>query len=809
MVSFACNLKNRIKYFFSSRFFIPCFALFAILASSCSITKNVPEGQYLLDKVEVKVESTDKKSIKDVELQRYIRQQPNKRILLFRFHLRLYNAAKPNKTKGLSKFFRTIGEEPVLLDTFLTQQSSINVKRYLDSKGFYNSVVENSTNYSKRKAKVSYTINLGLPYMVSNVKYIIEDTLIRRIVLSDSLNKVITTGVRFDLDLLKEERIRIEKLLKEDGYYFFSRDYITFNADTSAGVRKTNLELTIRNRFLRNQFGERIPQTFKKYEISNVFIYPNYDPVRFYQYLQSKQLDTLSFDGQNIVYHVSPGIKPKTITNANLIIPGQQYSESTVKTTKNNFNALRLYRIVNIFFEEDMQAEAKATDDDAFVFFNDEKKDEETRLGRLICHIQLTPHTLQSYQIDLVGTNSTSDIGVEGNLNYQHKNIFRGAETFDIKLRGMVEILSSERSGLSQSVEYGGAVSFGFPRFLNPFFSQGLLGKYNPRTQVSTSYSYQERPEYTRTVAGLNFGYNWRGEKKFSHTIIPSEISVINIFSISPSFYEIIKDTYLENSYKNQLVTLSSYSMIYNNQLSPRESFSLVRLNFEVSGNILNSLFSVIGEKSDDDTYKIFDISFSQFVRGDINYAYNHLVDEKNTFVYRIYAGAGLPYGNSKALPFEKKYFSGGSTGVRAWHARGLGPGSYVEQQLSIPNQTADIKIEANVEYRFKLVWLLEGALFVDAGNIWAISRADERPGALFEFNNFYKQIALGTGLGIRMDLGFFALRFDMGVKVHDPGIVIPLEGEEPAINYHWIPFDRPYNFGDDFVYHFGIGYPF
>ncbi|OQC64898.1 MAG: Outer membrane protein assembly factor BamA [Bacteroidetes bacterium ADurb.Bin008] len=782
----------------------------ALLLTSCSITRRVPDDKYLLDKVNVKIETAEKVDIKTGELQKYIRQKPNKRILLFRFYLRLYNAAKPHKYTGISRWLKTIGEEPVILDSTQTQRTSVNLKKYLDSKGYYNSLVSDNTEYGNKKATVSYTIKPGLPYKVKNINYVIEDPDIRQIVLNDTCNSILSKGKNFDMDLLQDERTRIEKLLKEEGYYFFSHDYITFNADTNLTGKQVDLDLNIRNRFIRDQFGERILQPYKKYEINKVYFYPNYDPVKYYQYQQYKLLDTVRFDNQYFIFHKDPGIRFKTLINSNLIKPGNLYSESTVKNTKSKLTSLRLYRVTNISFEEQMDDHDDGFDAMDFVFFNQDQKTEKVKeYGHLNCHIQLTPHTLQSYQFEFVGTNSASDIGVEGNFNYQHKNIFRGAESFDIKLRGMVEILSSERTGFDNAVEYGGAVSFGFPRFLGPQYFQKILNQYNPRTQISVSYNYQHRPQYTRTVAGLNFGYTWRSEKKFSHTIIPTEINLINIFAISPSFWDIIRDTYLENSYISQLVPITSYSMIYNSQVNPRDNYSIVRFNLELSGNLLNSAFSLWGKKEEDDTYKIFNISFSQFVRSDINYTFNHIVDENNKFVYRVYAGAGLPYGNSKALPFEKKYFSGGSTGIRAWTARGLGPGSYVEPQRpnkTPPNQTADIKLEANAEYRFKVIWMIEGAIFVDAGNIWAISSADERPGALFKPNEFYKQIALGTGFGMRMDLSFFVLRFDLGIKIHDPGIDLSnVDGQKIV---HWIPFNRRYTLAD-FGLNFGIGYPF
>jgi outer membrane protein assembly factor BamA len=799
----------KLRFENAGRALVLAIVFISLLLPSCKITKNVPDNEYLLDNTSVELLNKDKKlGVKQSELEGFVRQKPNKRVLLFRFHLRMYNFARPNKDNAFSRLFRKIGEEPVILDTFQTLQTVNNLERYLVSKGFYDAKVLHSTETDKKRAKVNYTVEPGLPFRIRNINYVIEDTLIRQVVLNDTVNKVLRKGTRFDMDLLREERKRIESVLKEEGYFFFSRDFINFEADTAVGNKRVDLDLTIRNRFTRNQFGDRIPEKYRKFEISNVYIYTNYDPVEFFLLEEANLLDTTLYNNQNFIYSYSPGIRYKAVSNSNLIRPGQMYSESVVQKTRNNLNALRLYRAVNIFFRPDDSAINDSIDDANFLFFNKDDEQSDTKTGKLNCYIQLTPHTLQSYQVDLVGTNTASDIGVEGNLSYQHKNIFRGAEIFDTKFRGMMQFISTEQ-GLKNSVELGGSVGLNFPRFVSPFAGQEHIKWNNPRTQIATSYNYQNRPDYTRTVAGLSLAYSWRSESRFSHVLTPVEVNLINILNPTQEFLDRIRDTYLENSYKNYLVTLTNYSITYNTQSAKKGSFTVVRYNVEVSGNLLNSAYSLWGQKAEDNTYQLFNTSFSQYVRSDVNIVFNHYIDDNNTFVYRIFAGAGLPYGNSNALPFEKKYFSGGSTGVRAWHARGLGPGSYVEFG-SVPNQTADIKLEANVEYRFRLFWMLQGALFFDAGNIWAITSADDRPGAVFFPNQFYKQIALGTGTGIRMNLGFFILRFDLGIKVYDPGIHVP-PADNPTLvipNYHWIPFDRKY-VRNDFTFHFGIGYPF
>jgi len=782
------------------------FAFLGLLVSSCSVTKNIPQGEHLLDKVDVVIEEEGRRrEVREGELTRYVRQKPNKRVLGFRLHLRLFNMANPSKEKGISEMFRKIGEEPVVLDTFQTKQTAINLARYLESKGFYSAQVNDTTRFGRRGAFVQYQVRPGTPHRIRNINYIIEDSLIRDVVLNDTANSIVKRGDRFDIDLLREERKRIESKLREEGYFFFSRDFITFTADTSVNDKKVDIELVLRNRFTRNSFGERISQPYQKFQISNVYIYTNYDPVEFFYLQEENFLDTIRFDDQQFVYSLSTGVKLKTVSNANLIRPGQVYSESIVQKSRDNLNSLGLFRAVNIFFRQDETPDTKQNEN--FLIFGDDITSDSLSYGKLNCYIQLTPHTLQSYQIDLLATNTASDVGLEGNLSYQHKNLFEGAEIFDTRLRGMVQFLSGDQVSAG-SYELGGSLGLSFPRFLTPFSIDEYQNRYAPRTQITSSYNFQYRPEYTRTVAGANFSYTWRSERRFTHTFTPFEVNVINLLAISDDFWDKIKDRYEANSYRNQLVTLTGYNFIYSNQTSARSSYSVLRYNFEVSGNILNAIFKAMDVEKVEGAYQLFNTDFSQFVRTDVSYVYNQVLDENNTFVYRVYAGAGLPYGNSAALPFEKKYFSGGSTGVRAWNARGLGPGSYIEEQLQFPNQTADIKLEANFEYRFNLVWLLEGALFLDAGNIWSISPNDDRPGAVFKPSKFYKEIALGTGGGIRLNLGFFTIRFDVGIKLYDPGVISVKNGEF-LYNYdQWIPFDRKYN-RNDFKFHFGIGYPF
>ncbi len=469
---------------------------------------------------------------------------------------------------------------------------------------------------------------------------------------------------------------------------------------------------------------------------------------------------------------------------SNYILPGDLYSLTNSQRSYRNLSSLKLFRLVTIDFTQVGDISPGNT-------------------GLLDCSILLTPQTLQSYTVELEGTNSSGNIGAAGNLIYQHRNLFGGAENFDLRLKGALETLKENySSNLGNMIELGAEVRYSIPKFLLPFKTDQFIKKYNPRTSFSVAYNYQRRPEYTRTLANVSFGYNWRGNRFLTHIVNPIELNLVKIPYKSPEFADWLEGKYIYYSYQPHLVTVTSYSLIFNNQnIQKNTDFMYFRMNVEQAGNLLYLLYRTTGiQANNPNGYTLFNNEYSQYVRGDLDFRYYNIFDENTSLVYRVFAGAGLPYANSTALPFEKKYFAGGANGIRAWQVRNLGPGSYSEKQQTLyPNQTADIKLEGNVEYRFKLFWLLDGALFVDAGNIWAITKNDERPGARFLWDKFYKDIAVGTGFGTRFDFSFFIFRLDLGMKLRDPAL---------PLNHRWIIGNQKLN-KSDFTLNIGIGYPF
>lgn len=399
-----------------------------------------------------------------------------------------------------------------------------------------------------------------------------------------------------------------------------------------------------------------------------------------------------------------------------------------------------------------------------------------------------------------------------GNITYQHRNLFKGAEVLQIKFKGATEHLQYLVDSTSKSFntkEFGVESNLIVPKLIGPGNLIKNFEEFLPKTMLTLGYNYQERPEYSRTISSFRFGYDWKTTGTLRHRWNLLDFNKVNVFEYDPKFIEKIDNLYIKSSFTDHLIMAMNYSIIYNNQkLNTRKNYTFLRLNLESAGNFLwaiselaNRPKKIISDSTGvvvNEYYESFNTRFAQYVKTDFEVRHSRILDEYNSIVGRAFMGIALPYGNFDVLPFEKKYFTGGANGIRAWQVRSLGPGSYKAPE-GYPNQTADIKLEANIEYRFLLTGFLEGALFLDAGNIWAINEKDNRLGAQFKFNQFYKQIALGTGVGLRFDLKYFIFRLDLGVKLHDPAMG---KGEG------WIVGGRSFS-NEDLNLSFAIGYPF
>jgi hypothetical protein len=773
--------------------------LFFVIA--CNPTKYIPRDETLLDENHIII-NTD--SIKRSEILPLIKQKPNKRIFGVRFHLGLYDLSNIKKEKWPHTWLRNIGEEPMIFDPYATTKSKDQIKVYLTSKGYFDGLVTETIMTSNRRSKVYYNIDARQAYTIRNLLYEVADTGLTKIIEFDSVNCLIERGKPFDAEVLQAERARLERFIRDMGFYNFSGENIYFGVDSTVGKRQVDIFYGVK-KFLRvDPNGNQLYIPNSQYSIHKVFIYPDYVPKDVLSggdtYQQS--LDTTEYKGYYFITNQKrQTIDYDVIIQALYLKPGSPFNVSNTERSQNHLMSFKTYRLVNIRYNEP----------EKIVMQEDGTKS-------LDCIIQLTSMKPQSFSVELEGTNTGGNLGGALNLIYQNKNLFHGAEQFSMKLKGAYETFSHSSSGLTSLKEYGAETTLRLPRFLFPFIeNERFIKNYNPTTTIQLAYNYQSLPVYTRTVANVSFGYLWKDGEFRTHIVNPLQLNYVKIPFIDSTYNAnvISKSSYLINSYKDVFIPGMTYSFIYDNQkLNKARNNWFVRFNFGAAGNILYAIESLSKFKMKSDTlhlsndtisiykhYNILGQPFAQFVRTDIDVRYRHIINDVSSIVYRGFIGVGVPYLNSYAMPFEKQYFEGGANGVRGWQVRSLGPGSYNPPSSTYVNQTGDIKIEANIEYRFKLFWILEGAVFVDAGNIWAIKDDKERPGAQFKFDTFYKDVAVGSGFGMRFDLKFVLLRTDLGFKVRNP---IP-----DTYGQNWIFSQNNGLSKRNMVLVIGIGYPF
>jgi len=755
-----------------------------LLVISCRVTKYVPEDEYLLNKYKLEAEELE---FNKRELEDYIRQKPNKRVLFWKFYLSLYNLSDPGKDNGFNNWLREIGEPPVIFEEELMRKSTQQLELFLKNKGYYHADVNDTVVFNGRMARVEYHVEPNTPYRIRDISYFFEDANLSAIVLADTGRTGFRAGELFDLDVLQEEMVRIESVLRDSGYYGFTRDYIYFEADSSLSSFQVDITLGIRNYPTRDRLGNPVSTTHPVYRIRDVYMITDFDAVSEMKN-EARDRDTLLFDSVHVIFTNKPNIRPGMVTQKNYIIPGMLFDASDVRRTYRNLSSLSASSMVDIRFTE---VEGHMLD----------------------CNVLINPATLQSYSLKVEGTNSGGNFGAAANIGYSHRNLFGGSELFDLSFLGAIEALKEnlpssdtvngggESGGLNLMQEFGVEARLRIPKFLLPFRSDRFTREFNPQTTIRLSYNFQKRPDYTRTLANASLGYDWRGGRNLVHRVFPLEASLILTPFKSEDFQDWLEGKYLFYSYEPHMIIDSRYSLVWSNQkLLKNQSFQDIRVNLETAGNLLYAGYRLSAPVPDSGNYQILGVDFAQYVKADIDLRSYSVLYEDITLVLRGFAGVGFAYANSSAMPFEKQYFSGGANSIRAWQVKSLGPGSYDDPDVSdYPNQTGDVKLEFNMEYRFKLFWKLEAAMFLDVGNIWSLSSQDNREGAGFEFGRFYKEFAVGTGVGARAVFSFFVFRLDLGIPLRSP---FPIEGS------NWLPGNAGVR-GNDLTFNIAIGYPF
>ena len=765
-------------------------ALILVLAiGACSSTKHVPEGKLLLDKTKINI--LDKENGTEVsaqELVNYLRQAENHKVLGgFKMQLAIYNLSGKDSTKWFNRWIQRVGSPPVIYDSTLTVASVNQLQRALINKGFLKNEVTSDVKLlpEKKKAQVTYNITLKEPYTIRSIKYDIQNDSLRDIILRDTTDFPIKTQSLLDHNKLDAERELIVQRMRNNGYYAFNKSYITFLADTAAGSRDVDLTLTLSDAI---QELPRIPKTdtHRQFYVRDVVFVTNYDAVTMQNGFYG---DTVTYNGITMLYGDDKYIDKEVLYESCFIRPRQLYNASDVDRTYKALGRLGILKFINI----DMRPFMDVGGDlwvDAYILLNRDKS--------------------QTISFSLEGTNSEGDLGFGIGADYQHRNIFKGSEILNVKFKASYESLSGDLSGLINDnySEYSGDVGITFPKFKMPFLRESFKRRIQASTEFMTSFNYQERPEYTRIIAGAGWKYIWsERNNQMRHTFNLIDLSYVYLPKSKINFLDSIANPLLRYSYENHLIMRMGYTFYKTNKrmVNPlttvfQNDIYTIRATGETAGNLLYGISHLIGQKrEEDDSYKVFGTRYSQYIKLDGDFALTHYFNQRSSVAMHAGFGIAIPYGNSTVLPFEKRFYSGGANSVRGWGGRTLGPGSFdgKKSQNSFIYQCGDIRLDLNLEYRCKLFWVLELGAFIDCGNVWTIRDYEDQPGGVFKINKFYEQLALSYGLGIRMDFTYFLMRFDMGMKAHNPA-----SGQE-----HW-PLFSP-SFKRDAEFHFSIGYPF
>lgn len=716
----------------------------AAFAISCSTTKVLQENEYRL--VDNDIHVTNDKRFNTNSLTPYLKQKPNPSLIFgWNPFLSIYNWSNGND-KAWDKLVHRIGQAPVIYDEDMVESSIGNILNHLEYQGYYGSKVDTDVKVKKKKVYVSYNVTLGKRYPVSRIEYVLPARgEFSEVFLKDTSKMSFRTGEYLSEAALEAESERSSSVMRNEGFFDFNKNHYFFQADTLSDRNSAALTVTV-NEYTRNESAREAT------------------PIRRY-----------FIDKIEISYPKTLNIREKVLRDLTTVYPGQMYSEDAVNSTYSRLSALKIFSTVNIGMTP-----------------------KDTNL--VDCNISLTQSKLQGFKVNLeASSNSSGLFGISPQVSYYHKNIFRGGETLNLSFMGNFQFKFNDSV---RSNEFGVSGGLSFPRFFPlPYrFFTGAI----PRTDINVSYNYQDRPEYTRNIISTSYGYSGSVKNRFFYQAYPLQMNIVRLFDIDKGFYEsLVDDPFLKYAYQDHFDLGSGLSLYYTTDAEsiPKKSFFYTRFQFDIAGNLL-SAFNKYMKKSPDGVRMIWKTPYSQFVRGEVTLGRTWIFGRNSgqAIATRLLAGAGYAYGNSTALPFEKHFYAGGSNSLRGWQARTVGPGlSQMDDSFVIPNQTGDMKLEANIEYRFNMFWKVAGALFLDAGNIWTLRSSGEGNSdeGMFRWDTFGESIAANWGMGLRLNFGFLLLRLDMGIKIHDP-----------ARLDKWVT-PRQWLERDGFALHFGVGYPF
>ncbi|OAQ40568.1 hypothetical protein A5893_06390 [Pedobacter psychrophilus] len=751
----------------------------SLIIASCSNTKFLPKGELLYMGAKIKIEGDSvtkrEKSILDAELESILRPRPNSSILGLKPKLYIYNITKTDKTKGLKHYLNTkIGEPPVYFSKVDLDYNVKLIENRLDNRGYFKGRASADSISKNKRATAIYTVKPNFQYKIREVKFPTDSGNLSKAIAALKESTYFKPGEPYDLDKIKAERTRIDAKLKEEGFFYFGPDFLIAQVDSTVGNHQVDIIVKIKN--------ETPNQAKNIYSIGNIYVYPDYslgnDSIQ-------KSLDSARVYKDLIVIDPKRKFKPSIFDRALQFNKGDIYNR-----TDHN---LSLNRLVNV---------------GTFKFVKNEFKPSDSLNSALDAYYYLTPLPKKSIRVELLGkTNSANYTGSEVNVNWTNRNAFRGAEQLTLTAFAGIETQVSGQNGGFNVLRFGGDASLTWPKFVVPFINLKSVGAYTPKTVATLGFEYQDRSQlYSLNTFRGSFGYLWKENIRKEHQLKLTEITYTNSSNVSQLYMDqISQNQSLQRVIDKQLIFGPSYSFTYTTTAETQKKNTIYyKGQVDLAGTVFG-LFKK-GDVLNGDTARVFQVPFSQYVKVENDFRDYFKIGYKSTIASRIIAGVGFPYANSGQLPFIKQFFIGGTNSLRGFRARSIGPGNFkkeVDENSFLPDQSGDLKLELNAEYRYDFTSIFKGALFTDAGNIWLLNRDPLKPGAKFS-NEFLSELAIDAGAGVRLDLSFLILRLDLAFPIRKP--YLP-RGERWVIN--------DINFGDkawrkeNLVFNLAIGYPF
>lgn len=745
--------------------------LVCVAAVGCRVTKHIPVDSSVVSRAEIRI---DGKTTDQSQLRMAMAQRPYHRTFGF---LPIGSWIWHNDTTTMWHRLRNrMGTAPVLYDQAKTRRSEEAMRRVMQQQGYLDAKVTHRTSVEGGKVHVTYDIRSGMARKLQRVTYDTQDSLLGMLLDSTLQQSALQPGALLDHGRLEQERQRITTLFRDNGYWDFDKENVSYVADTLKG--KPEVDLTVRIT------GRHQPWHFRQVHFVtnyNILSQSGQDSLMHHFRPMEQSGYDLTYSGEKCY------LRDKVLIRNCFVLPGDHYTERAVRDTYASLSRLHVLKYINIRVEP-VGEERKL---DVFVY--------------------LTPQSTHNLQFELDGTNTAGDLGFAVALTYQQRNAFRGSETFTSRLKGSYEALSGNVDKLVNNhySEYAAEMSLEFPQFLVPFLSDGIRRKSRATSLVNASFSRQSRPEYSRVVTQGGFGYKWNSpDGKSRHVWDVANLSYVYLPEQSETFKQLIANLgpISYSSYSSHFILGMDYTVYMGNntlttgrqQQSSRDLWSL-RINPEIAGNVLSAVSHLGDVRQEEGRYQVLSLPFEQYARFDVDWSYCHFLSDRSRLALHAAGGVAVPYGNSSVMPFEKRYYSGGANSVRGWSVRELGPGRYAGSSAAFNyfNQCGDVRLDASVELRSRLFWKLESALFVDAGNVWTIKEYESQAGGEFT-EGFVKEIASSWGLGLRMVTDFVVLRLDWGFKAYDPSS----NADEAWSLPH--PFRSNHN-----TLHFAVGYPF